>query len=57
MGIGVFFWIGMFAWLILGGLGWRQNGAGGPFLIGGNLLLFFLLFVLGWKSFGFPIHG
>ena len=26
-------------------------------LVGGNLMLFIILFLLGWKVFGFPIQG
>ncbi len=60
MTIGFLFWLLMILWLIFGlWWNWPDQGAGragfGP--IGGNLLLFILLFLLGWKIFGFPIQG
>jgi hypothetical protein len=60
MTIGFLFWLLMVLWLVLGTY-WRWPGgapssaAWGP--IGGDLLLFILLFLLGWHAFGFPIKG
>jgi len=58
MTIGLLFWILMIIWLIFGIYtswpDWRNNG---PYHAGGTLLLFILLFLLGWHDFGFPIHG
>jgi Na+/proline symporter len=56
--IGAFFWLLMILWLIFG-LYWnRDDIRGGKYgIAGGNLLLFVLLFLLGWKSFGFPIQA
>jgi hypothetical protein len=60
MTIGFLFWLLMLLWLVFG-LYWRWPGgapvgpAWGP--VGGDLILFILLFLLGWKAFGFPIHG
>lgn len=55
LSIGVVFWILMLFWLIFGL--WSNYGAGGinyrPF--GGHILLWCLLFLLGWQVFGFPI--
>ena len=52
MPVGLLFWILMVAWLILGaGFGWRGEG-NGPYLLGGNLLLWVLLALLGWHVFG-----
>lgn len=53
MTLGNAFWVLMLVWLIFGS--WRcwpdRN------VIGGNLLLFILLSLLGWHAFGAPIHG
>lgn len=53
MSFGLCYWILMLIWLVCGFLwfGWRT-----PQLIGGNLLLFILLVLIGWKVFGPPIH-
>jgi hypothetical protein len=60
MTIGLLFWILMILWLVLGS--WAVWPAAGftpgtakPF--GANLLLFVLLFLLGWAVFGFVIQG
>lgn len=52
MGIGLIFWILMLIWLIAA---WPGVNFGPPW--GGSLLLFILLLLLGWHSFGQPIHG
>lgn len=58
MSIGFLFWILMLFWLLFGLYSNRTNLTGGNFApLGGGLLLFLLLFFLGWKVFGFPIHG
>lgn len=50
------FWILMLLWLVFGFAQWR--GMAGPYgVVGGNLLLFILLLILGWAQFGAPIHG
>jgi hypothetical protein len=56
MSIGILFWVLMVIWLILG-LVPVPEGAGRYWPWGGNLLLFILLFLLGWKAFGSPIQG
>jgi hypothetical protein len=62
MTIGFLFWLLMLLWLIFG-LYWTwptspQPGTWAPYgPFGSSLLLFILLFLLGWKNFGFPIHG
>jgi hypothetical protein len=60
MGMGLLFWILMLLWLVFG-LYWNwPAGGGAPAAygpIGGNLLLFILLLLLGWHEFGSPIHG
>jgi len=55
LSLGVVFWILMLLWLVFGF--WSNYGPGGinyrPF--GGHILLWLLLFLLGWEAFGFPI--
>jgi hypothetical protein len=57
--IGLLFWLLMVLWFIFGlYINWPQPGAPANFgPIGGNLLLFILLFLLGWACFGFVIQG
>lgn len=60
MTIGFLFWLLMILWLIFGLWGnWPAPAAGpsGWRPLGGSLLLFVLLFLLGWHVFGWPIHG
>lgn len=59
MTLGLAFWILMLLWLVFG-LAWNWPGGGavgtyGP--IGNVILLFFLFLILGWHSFGAPLHG
>lgn len=58
MTIGFLFWLLMILWFLFG-LYWnRSTIQGGDYgIVGGNLMLFVLLFLLGWKIFGFPIQG
>lgn len=58
MTLGFLFWLLMILWLLFG-LYWnRTDIQGGNYgILGGNLLLFILLFLLGWKVFGFVIQG
>lgn len=57
MPISFLFWLLMILWLVFG-LYWSRNDIrGGSYgLVGGNLMLFVLLFLLGWKVFGFVIQ-
>ncbi len=53
MTIGFVFWLIMLLWLLFGFYrDWPNHQ-----IVGGNLLLFILLFLLGWRLFGFPIQG
>jgi hypothetical protein len=56
--IGFLFWLLMLLWLLFG-LYWnRSDLRGGNYgIMGGTLLLFVVLFLLGWKAFGFPIQS
>jgi hypothetical protein len=57
MPIGILFWVIMVVWLLFG-LYWNRGDLrGGRYgVIGGNLMLFILLFLLGWKTFGFILQ-
>jgi hypothetical protein len=58
MTLGLAFWILMLLWLVLGlWTTWPRAGAPNFPVLGGNLLLFVLLTLLGWHAFGAPIHG
>jgi len=53
MTIGLAFYILMLIWAVFGiWQSWPNH-----YMVGGNLLLFVLLLLLGWKEFGPPIHG
>jgi hypothetical protein len=57
MTIGACFWIIMLLWFLFG-IYWNRSELSGPgWNLGGHGLLFILLFLLGWKVFGFPIQG
>jgi hypothetical protein len=53
MPIGVLFWLLMLIWLISGIYSYRTDIFRGNYgIAGGNLLLFILLALIGWKLFG-----
>ena len=56
MSIGLLFWILMVLWFVLGIFRW-QGPLDPRLALGGDLLIFILLFLLGWASFGFVIHA
>lgn len=56
MSIGLVFWVLMLLWLVLGFF-WYKQEPGTRWAVGGGFLLWFLLFLLGWAVFGFPIQG
>jgi len=54
--MGLIYWIVMLIWLVLGlWSNWPVVGNGRP--LGGTIVLFVLLVLLGWKVFGPPIKG
>jgi len=56
MGFGLAFWILMLIWLV-GGLYYGFAVApGNHYLLGGTLLQFILFLLLGWQTFGAPLH-
>ncbi len=53
MPIGVLFWVIMLIWLLLGAYWNRADFRSGNYgAFGGNLFLFILLALLGWRVFG-----
>lgn len=58
MTLGTIFWMLVILWFLFG-LYWQRTDlqTGNFGIMGGNLLLFILLFLLGWKVFGFIIQG
>ena len=60
MTLGIAFWILMLLWLVLGAYPFWNKSSPAPVnwgLAGGGIVLFILLVLLGWHSFGPPIHG
>ncbi|VEB37271.1 hypothetical protein [Legionella cherrii] len=57
MPIGVLFWVLMLIWLLFG-LYWHRNefSRGSYGIVGGNIMLFILLAIIGWKVFGPIFH-
>lgn len=52
MSFGLCYWILMLLWLVFGiWSNWPNRIA-----IGGNVLLFILLLLVGWQVFGAPVH-
>lgn len=57
MPVGLLFWILMVLWLVFGlWSAWPDAGTRNFRPLGGSLLLFVLLFLLGWKAFGFILQ-
>lgn len=58
MSFALAFWILMLLWLFFGFWTLRPAPGQNPnyLPLGGNLLLFILLAILGWHAFGAPIH-
>lgn len=53
MPLGLMFWILMLIWLVFG-VWWNWPN---HVVVGGNLLLFILIGLLGWHAFGPPVHS
>lgn len=53
--IGLCYWVLMLLWLVFGF--WTAWPTPQPRLIAGNLMLFILMLLLGWRVFGPPLHG
>lgn len=57
MTMGLLFWVLMLLWLFFGLWShWPINAANGRMAVG-NLLLFILITLLGWKVFGPAVHS
>jgi len=57
MSIGVLFWLIMIIWLLFGFYWHRSDFSRGNYgIVGGNVMLFILLAILGWKVFGPILH-
>lgn len=54
MTLGLAFYILLLIWFVFGVWG---SWPGSPGVWGGNALQFLLFLLLGWHSFGAPIHG
>ena len=52
MTFGLAFWVLMLIWAVF--VGWR--GWLDRVTLGGNILIFILFLLLGWKIFGAPLH-
>lgn len=52
MSLALLYWILMLIWFVFGlWANWPNH-----VLVGGNVMLFILMLLLGWKTFGPPIH-
>lgn len=54
MSLGLLYWLLMILWLVGYGYGTFRGPPNWP-VVGPNILLFILLLVLGWATFGSPI--
>jgi hypothetical protein len=57
MPLGLLFWVLMILWLVFGFWQWRPNLPTNYAPFGGHILLWILLFIIGWRIFGFVIQG
>lgn len=58
MTISFIFWLLMLLWAVFGAWVYRRRPVEGPaWIIGSDVVLFILLFLLGWQAFGWPIKG
>jgi hypothetical protein len=56
MSIGLIFWVLMLIWLVFGVLSRTSPAMINNYPWAGDLLIFILLFLLGWHAFGFMVH-
>jgi hypothetical protein len=56
MRIGTLFWILMLLWLLFGLWVYWPGSSALAYAPGGNLLLFVVIALLGWKVFGSPLR-
>lgn len=57
MSFALIYWIIMLLWFVFGmWSNWPIAGNNGK-VVGGHVILFILLVLLGWKVFGQPIHS
>ena len=55
MTLGLCYWILMLVWVVFG-LAIHFGYAGGYGVLGNSILLFILFLLLGWQTFGPPLH-
>jgi hypothetical protein len=57
MPLGLLYWVLMILWLIFGFWQWSPVAPANYRPFGGHVLLWILLFIIGWRVFGFVIQG
>ncbi len=57
MTTGFVFWLLMLLWLVFGAFGFYRPFPDNRVWYGHAAFLFVLFFLLGWRTFGFPIQG
>ena len=57
MTIGLLYWVLMLLWLVFGLYTNWPSAPNPPWPLGGHILLWVLLALLGWKVFGPALHG
>ena len=57
MSFALLFWILMLLWLLFSVFQNWPYSSSNIYPLGGNLLLFILIALLGWHAFGAPVHG
>ena len=56
MPLSALFWLLMILWLVFGFWQWTPSTPANYRPFGGHVLLWILLFLLGWHDFGFILH-
>jgi hypothetical protein len=57
MPLGLLYWVLMILWLIFGFWQWSPSVPTNYRPFGGHILLWILLFIVGWRIFGFVVQG